>query len=49
MESLTQNVREKMNLVPQLIEELQIKSKTEMSTGACVRRKCVLFCNVYFV
>ena len=44
----TQTFREKMNLVLQLIEELQIKSKTVMKVGTCEREKRVflehLFC-----
>ena len=32
-----------MNLVLQLIEELQIKSKTVMSVGACERKKSAFF------
>ena len=39
MENPTQTFREKVNLVLQLIEELQIKSKTVMSVGACERKK----------
>ena len=39
MENLTQTFREKMNFVLELIEELQIKSKTAMSIGACDGKK----------
>ena len=47
VENPTQTFREKVNLVLQLIEELQIKSKTVMSVGACERKK-FLFFNIYF-
>ena len=47
VENPTQTFREKVNLVLQLIEELQIKSKTVMSVGACERKK-VFFFNIYF-
>ena len=43
MKNPTQNFREKMNLLPQLMEELQIKSKTVMSIGAFVRKKVFYF------
>ena len=35
MKSFTQIFREKINLVLQLIEKLQIKGETVMSVGAC--------------
>ena len=35
-----------INLVLQLIEELQIKSKTVMSVGACERKKSVFFVTI---
>ena len=44
----TLTFKEVMNLVLQLIEELQIKSKTVMSVGARKSKK-VFFCNIYFV
>ena len=37
-----------MNLVLQLIEELQIKSKTVMSVGACERKKVLFFVTFIF-
>ena len=43
----TLTFREVMNLVLQLIEELQIKSKTVMSVE--FERAKKLFCNIYFV
>ena len=43
MENPTQTFREVMNLVLQLIEGLQIKSKTVMSVGACERKKSAFF------
>ena len=49
MENPTQTFREVMNLVFQVTEELQIKSKTVMCAGACERKKECFFCNIYFV
>ena len=46
MENPTHSFRE-MNHVFQLVEELQIKSKTVMSWS--LRKKECIFCNVYFV
>ena len=43
MENPTQTFREVMNLVLQLIEGLQVKSKTAMSAGACERKKECVF------
>ena len=43
MENPTQTFREVMNLVLQLIEGLQVKSKTAMSAGACEREKKSVF------
>ena len=43
----TLTFREVMNLVLQLIEELQIKSKTVMNVE--FERAKKLFCNIYFV
>ena len=45
MENSTQTFREKINLVFQLTEELQMKTKTVLSTGACVRKEC-FFVNI---
>ena len=42
MENPTQTFREKMNLVPQLIEKLQMKCKTVMNVGACERKKAFI-------
>ena len=49
MENSTQTFREVMNLVFQLIEELQIKSKTVVSELELVREKESVFYNIYFV
>ena len=49
MENPTQTFREVMNLVFQVTEELQIKSKTVMCAGACEKKKERFFCNIYFV
>ena len=43
MENPTQTFREVMNLVFQVTEELQIKSKTVMCAGACERKKECFF------
>ena len=39
MENPAQTFRVKINLVLQLIDEFQLKSKTVMSVGACKRKK----------
>ena len=39
MENPTKTFREKVNLVLQFTEELQIKSKTVMTVEACERKK----------